>query len=157
MFRDPMNAAASPLATPSGKHSGNENFPVGSFLIRPDLRPHVHAFYQFARMGDDIADNPDLSPEEKIRRLDRMAEAVDGADVAEAPAATRPVVRRLPDAPTLAGARARDYPMSVDKLDVSCCQRIGSPLSASPGRGRVDSCDTSSSGRFCRWHRDPKL
>ncbi len=28
----------------SGKDRGDENFPVGSRLIRPDLRPHVHAF-----------------------------------------------------------------------------------------------------------------
>ena len=82
-----MTTADPTIATPSGKHSGNENFPVGSFLIRPDLRHHVHAFYKFARMGDDIADNPELSPAEKVRRLDRMAAAVDGADVAEAPPA----------------------------------------------------------------------
>lgn len=60
------------IATPSGKSAANENFPVGSFLIRADLRPHVHAFYRFARMGDDIADNPDLSPDEKVARLDLM-------------------------------------------------------------------------------------
>lgn len=60
------------IATPSGKSSANENFPVGSFLIRADLRPHVHTFYRFARMGDDIADNPDLSPEDKVARLDLM-------------------------------------------------------------------------------------
>jgi squalene synthase HpnC len=84
MFLERMNAQTETLATPSGKHQGNENFPVGSFLIRPDLRVHVHAFYRFARMGDDIADNPDLSGAEKIRRLDRMAQAVDGAEVPEA-------------------------------------------------------------------------
>ena len=37
------------LETPSGKGRGDENFPVGSFLIRKDLRPHVHAFYRFAQ------------------------------------------------------------------------------------------------------------
>lgn len=60
------------IATPSGKSAANENFPVGSFLIRADLRSHVHAFYRFARMGDDIADNPALSPEDKVTRLDLM-------------------------------------------------------------------------------------
>src|SRR4051794_5873369 len=64
-----MTAAAVDIATPSGKHAGNENFPVGSALIRADLRPHVHAFYRFARMGDDIADNPALEPDDKVRRL----------------------------------------------------------------------------------------
>jgi len=39
----------------------------------------VHAFYRFARNADDIADNPALTAEEKIRRLDRMAAIVDGA------------------------------------------------------------------------------
>jgi squalene synthase HpnC len=67
-----MSTAAAEIATPSGKHAGNENFPVGSALIRADLRPHVHAFYRFARMGDDIADNPALAPQDKVRRLDLM-------------------------------------------------------------------------------------
>src|SRR4029077_7260584 len=67
------------VETPSGKWRGAENFPVGSFLIRRDLRPHVLAFYRFARNADDIADNPALSADEKIRRLDRMAAILDGA------------------------------------------------------------------------------
>src|SRR5262249_23584400 len=67
------------VETPSGKGRGDENFPVGSFLIRRDLRRHVHAFYRFAREADDVADNPALAPEEKLRRLDRMAAALDGA------------------------------------------------------------------------------
>jgi squalene synthase HpnC len=71
-----MTAAAVDIATPSGKHAGNENFPVGSALIRADLRPHVHAFYRFARMGDDIADNPALEPEDKVRRLTRMQDVL---------------------------------------------------------------------------------
>jgi squalene synthase HpnC len=71
-----MTAAAVDIATPSGKHAGNENFPVGSALIRADLRPHVHAFYRFARMGDDIADNPALEPDDKVRRLTMMQDVL---------------------------------------------------------------------------------
>jgi hydroxysqualene synthase len=56
----------------SGKDRGDENFPVGSRLIRPDLRPHIHAFYRFARNADDIADSPTLAPADKIARLDVM-------------------------------------------------------------------------------------
>ncbi len=48
-----------------------ENFPVGSLLIRKDLRPHVHAIYAFARTADDFADEPGL---EKLDRLDKLAE-----------------------------------------------------------------------------------
>jgi len=87
-----MTVAAAEIATPSGKHAGNENFPVGSALIRADLRPHVHAFYRFARMGDDIADNPALEPQDKVRRLDLMQEVLldeNREDVAAAAALRR--------------------------------------------------------------------
>ena len=89
-----LSAAASPAAASveawSGKNRGDENFPVGSWLIRRDLRVHVHAFYRFARNADDIADSPMLAPADKLRRLDRMAEILEGApkpEDAESPAA----------------------------------------------------------------------
>ncbi|HTZ34908.1 MAG TPA: squalene synthase HpnC [Stellaceae bacterium] len=78
---------AAAVETPSGKGRGDENFPVGSWLIRKDLRPHVHAFYRFARNADDIADNPVLSADDKLRRLDRMGEILDGAAGDDSPAA----------------------------------------------------------------------
>ena len=56
----------------SGKGRADENFPVGSLLIRPALRPHVHAFYAFARNADDIADSPDLAADDKLARLQVM-------------------------------------------------------------------------------------
>jgi squalene synthase HpnC len=80
--------AAHSVETPSGKWRSGENFPVGSLLIRRDLRPHVHAFYRFARNADDIADNPALAADEKIRRLDRMAAILDGVAGDDSPAAT---------------------------------------------------------------------
>ncbi len=67
-----MSAAMESVETWSGKDRGDENFPVGSALIRPALRSHVHAFYAFARNADDIADSPALEPADKIARLDRM-------------------------------------------------------------------------------------
>jgi farnesyl-diphosphate farnesyltransferase len=78
---------AEAVETPSGKGRDGENFPVGSFLIRKDLRVHVHAFYRFARNADDIADNPLLPAGDKVRRLDRMAAILDGASGDESPAA----------------------------------------------------------------------
>jgi squalene synthase HpnC len=66
------------IETPSGKGAGDENFPVGSFLLPARLRPHVARYYAFARAIDDIADNPDLAAEDKVARLDRMAAAVLG-------------------------------------------------------------------------------
>ena len=64
------------IETPSGKGAGDENFPVGSRLLAARLRPHVACFYRFARAIDDIADNPGLAAEDKIRRLDRFAAAL---------------------------------------------------------------------------------
>ena len=83
-----MSATASVEAA-SGKDRGDENFPVGSALIRRSLRPHVHAFYAFARQADDVADHASLAPDEKIRRLDRMEAVLLGAPGADAPSAVR--------------------------------------------------------------------
>jgi squalene synthase HpnC len=64
--------------TPSGKGAGDENFPVGSILLPKRLRPHVAVFYDYARAIDDVADNPHLPPEEKVRRLDGFDKALLG-------------------------------------------------------------------------------
>lgn len=66
------------IETPSGKGAGDENFPVGSFLLPAHLRPHVAVFYAFARAVDDIADNSAATREEKIARLNAMEEALLG-------------------------------------------------------------------------------
>jgi farnesyl-diphosphate farnesyltransferase len=84
---DVRDEAIHNVEIPSGKWRSAENFPVGSFLIRRDLRPHVHAFYRFARNADDIADNPGLTAADKVRRLDRMAAILDGASGKDSPAA----------------------------------------------------------------------
>ncbi len=60
----------------SGKDRADENFPVGSALIRRDLRVHVHAFYHFARNADDIADSPTLTAADKIARLNTMEDVL---------------------------------------------------------------------------------
>ena len=83
-----MSALVS-VEAPSGKDRGDENFPVGSGLIRRSLRPHVHAFYAFARQADDVADHEALSPEEKIDRLDHMEAVLLGAPGTDAPSAAR--------------------------------------------------------------------
>ena len=75
------------VEAPSGKGKGDENFPVGSFLIRRSLRKHVHAFYDFARNADDIADSPSFSPAEKLDRLDRMGAVLIGDAETGAPTA----------------------------------------------------------------------
>jgi squalene synthase HpnC len=64
------------VETPSGKSAGDENFPVGSWLLPARLRPHVARFYAFARAIDDIADNPGLAPADKVARLEGFARAL---------------------------------------------------------------------------------
>lgn len=66
------------VETPSGKGAGDENFPVGSWLLPAALRPHVSIFYDYARAIDDIADNPDLDPQEKIKRLEGFEQVILG-------------------------------------------------------------------------------
>src|SRR5690606_35799294 len=77
-LRGGMTDMAPTIETPSGKGAGDENFPVGSFLLPTRLRPHVATYYAFARAIDDIADNPSASPQEKIDRLDAMDDALLG-------------------------------------------------------------------------------
>ena len=62
----------------SGKRASDENFPVGSLLISKTLRPHIHAYYTYARVIDDIADCDILTPQEKIARLDAMEQVLRG-------------------------------------------------------------------------------
>ena len=71
----------------SGKTRSDENFPVGSHLLARRVRSHMHAYYSFARNADDIADAPDLSPEEKIARLDIMEEVLLGKRLEGSPSA----------------------------------------------------------------------
>ena len=81
--------AESGVETWSGKDRGDENFPVGSLLIRADLRRHVHTYYAFARNADDIADHPDLAPAQKIARLDAMEAVLTGMATEGSPSAAR--------------------------------------------------------------------
>jgi squalene synthase HpnC len=57
-------------ATALSRTHKDENFPVASALIAPRHRATILAYYRFARASDDIADNGQLSPDEKISRLD---------------------------------------------------------------------------------------
>lgn len=73
----------------SGKDKGDENFPVASVLIARNLRPHVHAYYNFARNADDIADDDLLSPKEKSARLEAMEQILTGRQRDGSPSAEK--------------------------------------------------------------------
>ncbi|MEO5881086.1 MAG: squalene synthase HpnC [Caldimonas sp.] len=46
-----------------------ENFPVASLLCPAPLRPAIEAIYAFARTADDMADEGDASPSERLAAL----------------------------------------------------------------------------------------
>jgi squalene synthase HpnC len=55
-------------------HDHYENFPVASWLLPSRLRNPVAAIYCFARTADDIADEGDARPNERLDKLGAMAE-----------------------------------------------------------------------------------
>lgn len=62
-----------------------ENFPVASWLCPPALRPPIAAIYWFARTADDIADEGDAAPAQRLADL-----AAYRADLAATVAGTAP-------------------------------------------------------------------
>jgi squalene synthase HpnC len=56
-----------------------ENFPVASWLCPPRLRPAIASIYHFARTADDIADEGDATPDERLHSLAMFRCALDAA------------------------------------------------------------------------------
>lgn len=56
-----------------------ENFPVASWLCPPHLRAPIAAIYHFARTADDIADEGDAAPDERLADLHAYREALAAA------------------------------------------------------------------------------
>jgi len=53
-----------------------ENFPVASLFIKKNLRKHIAIIYQFARQADDIADEGNLTNDERIKLLNKYKQAL---------------------------------------------------------------------------------
>lgn len=53
-----------------------ENFPVASWLLPAAMRGPVLALYRFARAGDDLADEGDLAPAERLAGLQRLEDGL---------------------------------------------------------------------------------
>ncbi len=56
-----------------------ENFPVASWLVPAELRPHVAAVYAFARTADDFADEDGYTTRERLRLLDEWLDRLHAA------------------------------------------------------------------------------
>jgi squalene synthase HpnC len=65
-----------------------ENFPVASWLCPPRLRPPIAAIYAFARTADDMADEGDASPPQRLDALRAY-----GADLAAVARGAAPSAR----------------------------------------------------------------
>jgi squalene synthase HpnC len=48
-----------------------ENFPVVSFFLSDYHKKHIATIYKFARIADDIADEENISPKEKLEKLNK--------------------------------------------------------------------------------------
>jgi len=62
-----------------------ENFPVASVLLPAALRGPVGVIYRFARGADDIADEGDLAPEERLARLQAYRDALQAIAAGRSP------------------------------------------------------------------------
>jgi len=117
-----------------------ENFPVASFLVPAKLRRPIEVIYRFARSADDIADEGDATPGERLAglaayrtELDRIAANttpqtplfVDLATVVAEHALPLQLFRDLLDAfaQDVVKKRYADYPELVDY-----CRRSANPV-----------------------------
>jgi squalene synthase HpnC len=69
----PPSPAASIAANPINHY---ENFPVASWLCPAHLRAPIAAIYHFARTADDIADEGDATPQERLDTLHAYRQAL---------------------------------------------------------------------------------
>ena len=90
----------------SGKGHRDENFPVASWILKPEYRAPIMAFYRFARSADDIADHPSAGPDEKLARLAEMRAGLSDKGAPEAMALAE-----------VAQARGLDLTHAQDLLD----------------------------------------
>ncbi len=122
-----MTAISDQVEAPSGKGAADENFPVGSFLLPARLRPHVARFYAFARAIDDIADDPDLPPSDKVARLEMMEAGITGA--------------ADPQAPGIEKARDMRASLLATNITIRHCQDLVSAFKQDAIKGRYDDWD----------------
>lgn len=95
-----------------------ENFPVASWLLPRRLHAPVTAIYHFARSADDIADEGDALPEQRLAQLDEYRRQLDRIEsiehVEQVERIDDPLFRNL-----AAAVRGHDLPVSLlrDLLD----------------------------------------
>ena len=71
--RSPYNP---PVTSPIHGVEHAENFPVASWLMPARLRPAVVDIYRFARHADDLADEGEVSPGERLQALGQLRQDI---------------------------------------------------------------------------------
>lgn len=71
-----MTTAHHGKAFHGGEHY--ENFPVGSWLVPKKIRGAILTLYRFARTGDDLADEGELAPDNRIAGLLSLRDGLAG-------------------------------------------------------------------------------
>ncbi len=94
-IQTPMPMPTPPsAAAPDGLAIGHyENFPVASVLLPRRLRRPVAVIYRFARTADDLADEGDAAPQERLAALGALSDALDRIDAGTDPGT--PMMRAL--------------------------------------------------------------
>lgn len=91
MSRPLVSPAPSSAATaPAPAVTHYENFPVASWLCPPHLRAPIAAIYHFARTADDIADEGEATPEQRLDALWDYRAALQACGQAAANGSTPP-------------------------------------------------------------------
>jgi hydroxysqualene synthase len=99
-----------------------ENFPVASWLLPAEMRPHVAAVYAYARLADDIADEGDAPATLREARLDewvaRLHAAVDGTVIPPTPTSLEPgMAEKTPAIFTAVGESVRSLDLPITAFE----------------------------------------
>jgi hydroxysqualene synthase len=92
-----------------------ENFPVASVLCPPRLRPAIAGIYWFARTADDLADEGDVTPQQRLDDL--AAFRADLIAAATGKATTSPVSARWPQVFNPLAVAIAQYSLPIKHLD----------------------------------------
>lgn len=127
-------------ATPWSSVDHYENFPVASLLVPARLRPAMVALYRFAREADDLADEGQLAPSDRLAGLDALSQALRADTIREAEdppcvTALRPHIaaHQLPVTELLALLSAFTQDVQVKRYQdrgalLAYCQRSACPI-----------------------------
>jgi len=105
-----------------------ENFPVASVLLPKRLVPAVEAIYAFARSADDLADEGDAAPAERLAALNAYSAALDS--IARGETQSDPLFARLAGVITQYGLPLQPFHdlLSAFKQDVGTTSYADFPL-----------------------------